>query len=256
MGAVISELARRSPRPVVDRCGRWTPGIRCLRMRRPSPLKMSPAPSRKTCDSTARCQCADRVGLAKPPSKGWATTPVTEICFVRISSNRRLTQVSTGVAQLEALSSLPGHEFWPDDVPLVVGVDGDRGVVSTHGLVADRHLIALATRYGGRADHLRCRTRRFGIGRSDRDAVAQLRCLSCQACESPGAAAVGHFQAHGFRPRAQVGTTGLGCGRSRLENLCCVLRRNSGRCVSTRSAPAGKLICNSASPSATAAGRA
>ncbi|EUA00160.1 putative ribonuclease VapC39 [Mycobacterium kansasii 824] len=57
--------------------------------------------------------------------------------------------MSTGVAQLEALSSLPGHEFWPDDVPLVVGVDGDRGVVSTHGLVADRHLIALATRYGG-----------------------------------------------------------------------------------------------------------
>ncbi|EUA12113.1 putative ribonuclease VapC39 [Mycobacterium kansasii 732] len=97
---------------------------------------------------------AAREWFTRCSSKGWATTPVTEIGFVRISSNRRLMQVSTtpstAIAQLEALRRLPGHEFWPDDVPLVVGEDGDRGVVSTHRLVTDRHLIALAARYGGR----------------------------------------------------------------------------------------------------------
>lgn len=41
--------------------------------------------------------------------------------------------------------------FWPDDVPLVVGQSGDRETVSSHRLVTDRHLIALAVRYGGRS---------------------------------------------------------------------------------------------------------
>jgi toxin-antitoxin system PIN domain toxin len=87
-------------------------------------------------------------------SNGWATTPITEVGFVRISSNRRVMRVSTtpalAIAQLEALRALPGHAFWPDDVALVVGQGGDREIVSSHRLVTDRHLIALAARYGGR----------------------------------------------------------------------------------------------------------
>ncbi|MDI3315104.1 MAG: type II toxin-antitoxin system VapC family toxin [Mycobacterium sp.] len=86
-------------------------------------------------------------------SHGWATTPITEVGFVRISSNRRVMRASTtpalAIAQLEALRALPGHAFWPDDVPLVVGPGGDRDTVSTHRLVTDHHLIALAVRYGG-----------------------------------------------------------------------------------------------------------
>jgi uncharacterized protein len=92
--------------------------------------------------------------FTRSSSRGWATTPMTEIGFVRISSNRRVMQVSTtpaiAIAQLDALRALPGHAFWPDDVPLVVGENGDRGAVSSHRLVTDRHLIALAARYGGR----------------------------------------------------------------------------------------------------------
>lgn len=87
-------------------------------------------------------------------AKGWATTPVTELGFVRISSNRKVMQVSTtpriAMRQLAALTALEGHEFWPDDVRLVVGVGGDDGTVHTHRDVTDRHLIALAAGHGGR----------------------------------------------------------------------------------------------------------
>ena len=92
--------------------------------------------------------------FARCSSKGWATTPVTELGFVRISSNRKVMQVSTtpatATAQLAAMTALPGHAFWPDDVALVVGTAGDRAAVSNHRQVTDRHLIALAVRYGGR----------------------------------------------------------------------------------------------------------
>ncbi len=92
--------------------------------------------------------------FAQSSAKGWATTPITETGYVRISSNRAVMQVSTtpatAIAQLEAMTALPGHTFWSDDVPLVIGKGGDRGAVSNHRQVTDRHLIALAVRYGGR----------------------------------------------------------------------------------------------------------
>lgn len=92
--------------------------------------------------------------FAGSSSKGWATTPVTELGFVRISSNRRVMQVSTSpataIAQLEAMTSLAGHTFWPDDVSLIVGKRGDRNVVSNHRRVTDCHLIALAAHHRGR----------------------------------------------------------------------------------------------------------
>lgn len=79
-------------------------------------------------------------------SNGWATTPITEAGYVRISSNRSVMQVSTtpaiAIAQLAAMTSLAGHTFWPDDVPLIVGSAGDRDAVSNHRRVTDCHLIA------------------------------------------------------------------------------------------------------------------
>jgi hypothetical protein len=85
----------------------------------------------------------------------WATTPVTESGFVRVSSNR--SAVLTAVAPAEALSLLsrirevPEHCFLPDDVELVIG-DGhvERDRVVTHSLVTDAHLLALARRHGAR----------------------------------------------------------------------------------------------------------
>ena len=78
---------------------------------------------------------------------------VTELGFVRISSNRKVMRVSTtpsiALGQLAALTGLADHRFWPDDVRMVVG-GADGGVVRTHREVTDRHLAALVERYDGR----------------------------------------------------------------------------------------------------------
>lgn len=54
--------------------------------------------------------------------EGWATTPVTELGFVRVSSNRKViptaTTPGTALGVLRALCDLPGHEFWPDEIRL------------------------------------------------------------------------------------------------------------------------------------------
>jgi uncharacterized protein len=95
-----------------------------------------------------------RQWFTRSSASGWATTPITEVGFVRISSNRRAMKVSTtpaaAIALLEEMTDLPGHTFWADDVPLVVGTNGDRDVVASHRHVTDRHLVALAIHYDGR----------------------------------------------------------------------------------------------------------
>jgi len=85
----------------------------------------------------------------------WATTPVTENGFVRVSSNRAAipTAVSPGEALqlLSRITGVDGHRFLADDVPAVVGdslVDAARLV--SHRYVTDAHLLALARRHGAR----------------------------------------------------------------------------------------------------------
>ncbi len=86
-------------------------------------------------------------------SEPWATTPVTESGFVRVSSNR--SAIPTAVMPSEAISLLSrikqvdGHLFVPDDVEGVVGtghLDPDR--IVTHRMVTDAHLLALARLHG------------------------------------------------------------------------------------------------------------
>jgi toxin-antitoxin system PIN domain toxin len=85
----------------------------------------------------------------------WATTPVTESGFVRVSSNR--SAIPTAVTPSEALSLLsrirkvPDHVFLPDDLEAVLGVGhltADR--IVTYRLVTDAHLLALARRHRAR----------------------------------------------------------------------------------------------------------
>lgn len=80
-------------------------------------------------------------------SAGWATTPVTELGFVRVSSNKRVipdaATPATALDVLRRLCALPGHEFWPDDMRLVdppFAVDR----VGAHPQLTDVHLAALA----------------------------------------------------------------------------------------------------------------
>jgi uncharacterized protein len=89
------------------------------------------------------------------PPELWATTPVTESGFVRVSSNT--SAIPTAVTPSEALSLLsrirqvPNHVFLADDLELVIGKGHlPSGRVVTHRLVTDAHLLALARRHGAR----------------------------------------------------------------------------------------------------------
>ena len=82
----------------------------------------------------------------------WATTPVTEAGFVRVSSNPSAipTAVTPGEARslLSQIRGVEGHVFLPDDVELVVG--GERvlaGRIVGYRQVTDAHLLTLARRH-------------------------------------------------------------------------------------------------------------
>ncbi|MDT8367641.1 MAG: hypothetical protein RQ745_00420 [Longimicrobiales bacterium] len=86
--------------------------------------------------------------------EGWATTPVTESGFVRVSSNARvLPEAARPVDALELLRRMrgvPGHTFWPDDVELSADETGLTGRIVGHRQVTDAHLVLLAHTRGGR----------------------------------------------------------------------------------------------------------
>lgn len=87
-------------------------------------------------------------------ASGWATAPVTESGFVRVSSNRSAlptaTTVEAAVALLRELRQRPGHTFWFDDVSVAAAPELDFTTLAGHRQVTDAHLLALAIRRGGR----------------------------------------------------------------------------------------------------------
>ena len=87
-------------------------------------------------------------------AEGWATCPLTESGFVRVSSSPRATQESKSPAEavllLRRLVALDGHAFWADDVSLAR--DEHLAVERMVGYrqVTDAHLLVLAIHHGGR----------------------------------------------------------------------------------------------------------
>jgi len=90
-----------------------------------------------------------RAWFAANRAAGWATCPLTESGFVRVSSNPKALPAALGVeAAREALGLLravPGHRFLADDVSLC---DDDVPRLRGHRQVTDAHLLALARRRG------------------------------------------------------------------------------------------------------------
>ncbi|RFU23410.1 TA system VapC family ribonuclease toxin [Geodermatophilus marinus] len=82
---------------------------------------------------------------------GWATCPVTESGFVRVSSNRAVLPSPIGAAAarevLARLRRIGAHRFLVDDVSMV---DPDVPATAGHRQVTDAHLLALARRRGVR----------------------------------------------------------------------------------------------------------
>ncbi|MDN5862527.1 MAG: VapC toxin family PIN domain ribonuclease [Salinisphaera sp.] len=85
---------------------------------------------------------------------GWASCAVTQLGFVRISSNPKIIRDAVApreaVAMLARLTTLPGHAFWPDDVAVhPAGPFASLAFVG-HRQITDAYLLSLAQQHGGK----------------------------------------------------------------------------------------------------------
>lgn len=88
------------------------------------------------------------------PPDGFATCPVTQSGFVRVSSNRRVfpDAVRPGAALdlLREIVSLDGHSFWDDATDFSASPFLATDRIHGHAQVTDAHLLAIALAHGGR----------------------------------------------------------------------------------------------------------
>jgi toxin-antitoxin system PIN domain toxin len=85
--------------------------------------------------------------------QSWASCPLTENGTIRVVGNPRFPNSPGspfGVAKsLKSLLSLPGHQFWPDDISLLDGQKIDFSRMLNSSQVTDSYLLALAIAHGG-----------------------------------------------------------------------------------------------------------
>jgi toxin-antitoxin system PIN domain toxin len=95
---------------------------------------------------------AARAWFKARPVRRWATCPMTECGYVRLSSNPRLVQgaasVREAVESLRRLRAGTAHEFWLDDASLADEPLFER--LRGHQQVTDAYLLALAARRKGK----------------------------------------------------------------------------------------------------------
>lgn len=92
---------------------------------------------------------AAREWFVSEAPRGWATAPITESGFIRVSSNpKAVGDARTPIEAAEfliALRSVGSWAFWSDDVQLAVAMHG----VYSFRQVTDAHLLQLAHEHGG-----------------------------------------------------------------------------------------------------------
>lgn len=93
--------------------------------------------------------------FAEIGSKAWASCPLTENGFVRVTSHSSYPTVD--VRPEEAIARLriftrkhPGHEFWPDSVSLTDDNIFDGACIAGSGQVTDSYLLGLAKEHKGK----------------------------------------------------------------------------------------------------------
>ena len=90
---------------------------------------------------------AVRQWFAANSERGWASCPLTESGFVRVSSNPTVLPSAIGVEDarsvLQSLRAAGNHRFLVDDVSLT---DEDVPRLTGHRQVTDAHLLTLARR--------------------------------------------------------------------------------------------------------------
>jgi uncharacterized protein len=91
--------------------------------------------------------------FARRASDGWATCPLTQLGFVRISSNPKIIAEAVPPQQaLKVLGQIVGHKhhvFWPDDLS-VRERDIPVAHILGHRQLTDAYLLGLAIRRQGR----------------------------------------------------------------------------------------------------------
>jgi len=98
---------------------------------------------------------AARRWFMEQAGRGWATCPVTQFGFLRLSSNPRIVEdaVSPQEARLllERMTRFGDHRFWPDDLDWTREWDLlPLSRMTGHRQVTDAYLLALALKHGGR----------------------------------------------------------------------------------------------------------
>jgi toxin-antitoxin system PIN domain toxin len=83
--------------------------------------------------------------------QGWASCPLTQNGFVRISCQRTYAgarSMANAIEQLQVAEA--SHEFWPDDISISDSSLFDHGHVLGPSQLTDVYLVALAVKKGGR----------------------------------------------------------------------------------------------------------
>ncbi len=85
---------------------------------------------------------------------GWATCPMTQSGFVRISSNANIIDGAVtpqeALALLRKMVHLDHHWFWADDLNLAVATQGPFARLGGHRQLTDAYLLTLAAAQRGR----------------------------------------------------------------------------------------------------------
>ena len=83
----------------------------------------------------------------------WATCPLTQLGFVRLSSNSAFTSdavtPTTALAALKSMTVIEAHEFWPDGVDCSTGAFSAGARIIGHRQVSDAYLLSLAQARSG-----------------------------------------------------------------------------------------------------------
>jgi toxin-antitoxin system PIN domain toxin len=93
-----------------------------------------------------------REWLSEQQAAGWATCPLTQAGFVRVSSNPAVFHdaltPAAALAVLDTIVAAPGHRWLADDVDFASSPLIHRAAVVSHRQVSDAHLLAIALQAG------------------------------------------------------------------------------------------------------------
>jgi len=92
--------------------------------------------------------------FVKNSGKGWATCPLVQAGFVRITSNplfsSRFVSVQEATDGLRASLASEDHQFWPDSISLPEAMEVLTMPISGHRQITDAYLVALAIEHRGK----------------------------------------------------------------------------------------------------------